>query len=275
MRRNLVLPLSLGLMLSALAVSAARADDVVYGGIDVWRTPGNGGTFYDFSADPLPAGFFCQRSQPFSERVVLQGTPLTTGKAGELRTADTVIQRLDDARFDARGLAASRVQVRALSLESVAPIRTACGSYQVQVSLAGDQPLTRMNLVRETAAGGRFLAPLSMNVKISFVPVSSRGGATREVARLIRFPANPLLRWSSDLLGRGQHVSPVKVDTDGDRVPDTILPGTSNFAVRAVRGEASGNKGVASLCQDATVYNLDGSVCHCYNGVEEHCTEPF
>jgi len=64
-----------------LAVPAALADDVVYGGIDVWRTPGNGGTFYDFSADPLPAGFFCQRSQPFSERVVLQGAPLATSKA--------------------------------------------------------------------------------------------------------------------------------------------------------------------------------------------------
>lgn len=270
MRRNAHLFLTL-LVLSVLLVGPAVADDTIYAGIDVWRTPDNGTSFYDFSADPLPAGFFCQRSEPFAGKIVLRGVPLVTAKAGQLPGADTIIHRLDDARFNTRGLASSRMQVRALSLEGTAPVHTACGSYQVKVSLTGDQPVTRMNLVRESAEGGRFLAPLAMNVKLTFLPLSARG-RTVEAVRLVRFPANPLLRWSSDLVGRAQHVNAVKVDTDGDRVADTYLPGTSNFAVKSA--PASEADKAIYLCRDAVYINPDGSTCHC-DVNKEHCTEPL
>jgi hypothetical protein len=241
-------------------------------GIDVWKTPADGSSFYDFSAEPLPAGFFCQGSKPFTGRLVLRGAPLAIAKAGALQAADTIIHRLDDARFDAEGRASARIQVRALSLESTAPVRTACGSYQVKVSLMGNQPVTRMDLKREGAAGGSFLAPLAMNVKLSFVPVSGRGRSL-EVVRAIRFPANPLLRWSSDLVGRVQHPGAVKVDTDGDRVADTYLPGTSNFFVRSAPASELPDKAI-HLCRDSIYLDSQGRTCHC-DVTKDHCTEPL
>lgn len=269
MRRNAKHLLSI-LALTALAATPALADGIVYAGIDVWRTPGNGSSFYDFSADPLPAGFFCQGSKAFTERIVLRGAPLVIDKAGAgLRQADTIIHRLDDARFDARGQATSRVQVRALNLESVAPVRTACGSYQIQVHLTGEQPVTRMDLTREGEEGGRFLAPLAMKVKVLFVPVSAHG-KTLAAVRTVRFPANPLLRWSSNLVGHPQHVGAIKVDTDGDRVADTYLPGTSNFFVHAAPAGEGQDK---FLCRDSIYMDPDGSICHCATN-ENHCTAP-
>jgi hypothetical protein len=267
MRRTLFIALALAAALGGLAGPAA-ADTVIYGGIDAWRTPGNGSTFYDFAANPLPAGFFCQRSASFTGRVVFRGTPIVTGKAGELGGSDTIIHRLDDVRLGAKGKAAGRLQVRVLNLESVAPVETACGRYDVRVRLAGTQPVTRMELTREGAEGGRFLAPLAMNVRVSFVPVAGRGGKTLEVGREIRFPASADLRWTSDLVGRGQHVGSIKVDTDGDLKADTFLPGTSNFHVQRVA-----DKGGFDLCQYDTMITAD-EPCHCANG-EQHCTAPY
>ena len=43
--------------------------------------------------------------------------------------------------FDAKGEAATRIQLMALSLVSTKPIETSCGPYDVAVSLAGKQPV--------------------------------------------------------------------------------------------------------------------------------------
>jgi hypothetical protein len=266
MKRSSVVALALAAALG-WTLPATAADAIIYNGIDAWKTPANGSTFYDFTANPLPAGFFCQRSAPFTGRVAFRGTPLVTGKAGELGGSDTIIHRLDDVRFDARGKADGRLQVRALQLESLAPVETACGRYDVRVRLAGHQPITRMELTRDNAEGGRFLAPLSLNVKVSFVPVGGRG-RTLEVLRQIRFPASADLRWTSDLVGKDQHVGAIRVDTDGDLQVDTYLPGTSNFHVRR-----AADKGIISLCGDISAPTLD-EPCHC-TGSEQHCTEPY
>jgi hypothetical protein len=127
--------------------SVTAAAPVVERGIDVFTTLGNGKTFYDFADDPIPAGFFCKGSAPFTGRVVLKGVPLATDGPG-LRGADTVLERLADAAFDEAGVAVTPVRFRALSLAGVEPIQTSCGAFRVAVGLAGEQRPTTMRIYR-------------------------------------------------------------------------------------------------------------------------------
>jgi hypothetical protein len=114
-----------------------------------------------------------------------------------------------------------------------------------------------MLIVREDESGGRFSAPLWLNVKIRFTAV---GGASREIYEIpmkVRFPADLEVPW------RSKASAPVPagfvlVDTDGDRVADTYLPGTSNFiAGKASRpvlnrpGLAVGAAGGRNICHAA------------------------
>ena len=52
-----VLLLALGLMAAPLL-----AEDTNSRGIDTFTTTKDGSTFYDFSKNPIPAGFFCHGS---------------------------------------------------------------------------------------------------------------------------------------------------------------------------------------------------------------------
>src|SRR5215210_15053 len=109
-------------LVSSLVAPVFAADRVIQNGIDVWMTPADGSTFVDFAKTPIPAGFFCSGSAPFTGRVAFQGEPVVTGTPGALGATDTIVQRLDDAVFNKRGVAVTRTQVRALSLRSVAPL---------------------------------------------------------------------------------------------------------------------------------------------------------
>jgi hypothetical protein len=264
-RRLLVSALTL-LTVASLPLPFAAADDIIYGGIDVWRTPGNGNTAIDFAKSPLPAGFFCPGSKAFTDRVALRGVPVATARVGALQGTDTIFERLDDARFDGRGLASTRLQARALNLAGVAAVKTGCGSYRVRVHLVGDQPVTRMQLIRESSDNGRFLAPLALHVKVVFEPLA-KSGRTLEIEKDIRFPANPQLRWSTDLIGQKQLVAAVKVDTDGDQVPDTFLRGTSNFVVRQDRTLPADKAGE---CGSGYELPMPDEPCHCARGCQ-HC----
>jgi len=243
------------------AVPALAADRVIYNGIDLWRTVGNGSTFADFSKTPVPAGFFCFKSEPFTGRIAFRGVPVATNLPGALGLTDTIVQRLDDATFNRRGIAQTRLQVRSLNFESLAPVKTACGDFVAKVSLEGEQPITRMRIIRESAAGGRFQAPISVNIKISFTPVGRPATEPLEIRKEIRFPPLPNQRWAS--LG-AQKPTKVQgfllVDTDGDRTPDTYLPGTSNFGVGQMRS--------TKVVEDSQLC-INPTDCHYYDG--QHC----
>lgn len=215
-----------------MAVPALAADRVIYNGIDLWRTFGDGFTFADFSKSPIPAGFFCYKAEPFAGRINFKGVPVATQVPGALGQTDTIVQRLDDAVFNKKGVAVTRIQVRSLNFESIAPVKTACGDFNVKVSLDGEQPITRMRIIRENEKGGRFVAPISVDVKISFTPVGRPSVEPLEFHKSLRFPAARNQRWASKPDSDGiQAKGFVLVDTDGDRNPDTYLPGTSNFGV--------------------------------------------
>jgi hypothetical protein len=250
-----------------LAVPAFAGDAIITNGIDLWRTPGDGGTFFNFAREPLPAGFFCASSAPFTGRIVFQGVPIKTQPASALRQADTIIQRLDDAAFtkslpairpfalrgndgtvrqvDAsffRGqeVAVTRLQAKAISFVGLQPVETGCGAFTATASLAGEQPVTEMIIVRDNEQGGHFFAPLSLNIKITFTPVA--GGAPLEVARSIRFPAKRLSVWSDAQGRRAGYDGFVGVDSDIDGKVDVVLPGTSNFAA-GFKGSPTGRGG--------------------------------
>lgn len=185
--------------------------------------------------DPIPAGFFCFKSAPFNKLVIFQGVPVATAEPGALGRTDTIIQRLDDAVFDKNGVANTRIQVRVLHFVSVEPIKTACGAYNVEVHLNGEQPIANMRIVRENDHGGRFFAAIAVNGKVVFKPVGGGSGELLEIVRNVRFPANQGITWSDRVAKQGVRWNGfVQVDTDNDRVPDTFLPGTSTgFAAGA------------------------------------------
>lgn len=205
-----------------------HAEPVIKPGVDIFTTVGGGKTSYSFTKNPIPAGFFCGSSSPFTGRVALKGLPVETGVQGELGRADTIIERLDPAVFNAHGIAETRIRFRALSMVSIAPIKTSCGAYHVYVTLDGKQPLTKMRIERTELRGGSFRAPLAANVRLTFVPVRGTNLRKLELKGSVRFPGMSI-PWS---FPDGKILKPMAsavVDTNGDLRPDTRLPGTSNF----------------------------------------------
>ena len=230
------LPVCLVVVLTALlAIPAFAADRVIYNGVDLWRTIADGSTHADFSKTPIPAGFFCNKSEPFTGRIGFKGVPVATSIPGALEKTDTIVQRLDDAVFNKKGVAQTRLQVRSLNSRASRRSRRPAAEFIAKVSLDGEQPITRMRIIRENASGGRFLAPISVNVKIC-----SRRSAGCRPSRWRSGRACGSHRFRTSV-GRAPAQSGNKVqgfllvDTDGDRIPDTYLPGTSNFGVGQMR----------------------------------------
>ncbi|HEV7504478.1 MAG TPA: hypothetical protein VGS07_06185 [Thermoanaerobaculia bacterium] len=253
-------------LLSSLTTSVFAADRIIQNGIDAWRTMGDGSTFIDFAKNPIPAGFFCASSAPFTGKLAFEGVPVVTGTPGALGATDTIVQRLDDAVFNKRGTATTRLQFRALSLKSVSPIETSCGQFTATVRLDGVQPTTQMLITREDEEGGRFSAPLALNVRVKFTPVGRESREVLEITKEIRFPAIPNFPWQSKT-ATPTPAGFVRVDTDGDGVADTYLPGTSNF----IAGHSSrpGKPGMGGMTK---VGGTGGrTICHDSGTDEQHC----
>jgi hypothetical protein len=214
------------LMLVLISGSPLFAGQVVHQGVDLWMTVA-GFAQTSFADQPIPAGFFCEKSQPFTGMVKFKGAPLTVEPAGSLGSIDTVVRRLDDAKFDAKGEATTRIQLMALSLASVQPIETSCGKYNVAVQLEGQQPKTLMHIFQSDAFGGTYTAPLALNVKAVFTPVNGDLSGRREVTRRIDLGPGSNSVWAYVNLPR--YKQGVSVDTNGDGKADTILPASSNF----------------------------------------------
>jgi hypothetical protein len=263
-KRSVFLALVFSLL---LGLSPLAADSVIQRGIDVFTTPADGKTYYDFSQSPIPAGFFCRNSKAFTGRVAFKGLPLATKAPGQLLGGDTIIERLDDAAFNAKGTAVTRIQFRALSLVSIAPIQTSCGAFHVYVSLGGPQRVTAMSIHRTQENGGSFVAPLAVNARLTFIPVKAprnKGAQKLELTGKFTFPPRSM-PWSlatSAIKGIG----PAVVDTNGDLRPDALLPGTSNFAPGRLPKRTSDKlqDPYGSCCQE----------CHEADG-EQHCYIPY
>src|SRR5262245_48413309 len=200
------------------AAPAVAADAAIRQGVDLWMTVA-GFAQTSFDAEPIPAGFFCDSSKPFTGTIVFQGAPLAAEPADSLGSIDTVVRRLDDAVFDAKGVAYTRVQLLALSLVSTRPVDTACGAYDVAVRLDGDQPTTKLRILRTNAFGGTYAAPLALNVKLVFTPVKGDKSLRRELTHHVDLgPANnSVWAYTSKL----RYAGTPRIDTNGDGTVDT------------------------------------------------------
>jgi hypothetical protein len=263
-QRNVLAAIVLSLL---LGLSPLAADPVIQRGIDVFTTQADGRTYYDFADNPIPAGFFCKSSRAFTGRVAFKGLPLATETPGQLWGGDTVVERLDDATFNARGTAVTRIQFRALSLVSISPIKTSCGAFHVYVSLSGPQRVTAMSIHRTEENGGSFVAPLAVDARMTFISVKpARNKGVRKLELTggnFTFPSKPL-PWSLTTSAMTKRSGPVIVDTNGDLTPDTLLPGTSNFAPGRLPEDLTLNKNEIGGCC-ASCHEADG---------EEHCFYP-
>ncbi len=214
------------LFVLAAGSPAFAGDGAIRRGVDVWMTVA-GFAKTSFEAEPIPAGFFCESSKPFTGDVTFMGAPLAVEPADSLGTVDTVVRRLDDAVFDGKGEAKTRIQLMALSLVSTKPIETSCGAYDVAVSLAGEQPVTTMSIVRKEALGGTYTAPLALNVTAVFTPVSGDKSGRRELTRRVELGPASNSVWT--YVSAPRYTGTVRVDTNGDGRTDTALPAASNF----------------------------------------------
>jgi len=217
-------------LLIFLTLPAIASDSVIFSGVDLWKTPGDGSTYSDFSKEPIPPDFFCPGSKAFTGRIVFAGAELATSPAKALGNTDTIVQRLTDATFDGFGVARTPIQLKALAFNSLAPVKTSCGNFDVKVSLAGKQPITEMLIVKTRDEGGFFLSPIHVVVKMSFLPENASGKVV-ELERELKFAPSGKALWSSQPGSGGiQQKSTVYVDSNGDGDADLWVPGTSNFA---------------------------------------------
>jgi hypothetical protein len=162
------------LVIAAVPAMAERPIDRVPAGVDYWQTLSSGATAYDFSTNPIPAGFFCAGSAPFKGRVNFEGVPLHTEPAGILGTTDTIIERLSDAVFDDNGTARTLIRGRALNLRATETLKTSCGRFKVTANLTDNQPTSPMVFHSENKYGGTFDAQLRLRVRVNFTNVDTK-----------------------------------------------------------------------------------------------------
>src|SRR5262249_8340819 len=126
------LALVVACILALTLAAAAVASEPIHKGVDVWMTVA-GKARTTFADEPIPVGFFCQDSRPFTGAITMKGVPLAVTPGKGLGGIDTVVHRLDDAVFNDQGEARTRIQLMALSLASIEPIETSCGKYDIAV----------------------------------------------------------------------------------------------------------------------------------------------
>jgi hypothetical protein len=96
----------------------------------------------------------------------------------------------------------ARIQPRALQLESVAPVKTACGDFNVRVSLSGTQPTTNMRITRDSETSGRFEAPLKVQYRVSFFPTNGTPAKRLELVRSFTLAPATNATWGAVEQGR-------------------------------------------------------------------------
>ena len=130
-------------------------------GNDEFETTGNGETYHNFAASPIPAGFFGPGSDKYTGVVPLVGTPLGPGS-----DTDTIISR--DQNVDGSGT--TTLTMQALSLDSINAISVTYGGanpekWDVHVSLSTLKASTGSMTIN---AGGTFDSSLKVWPKFTF-----------------------------------------------------------------------------------------------------------
>lgn len=262
------------LALSALLALPALAQTTVRRGIDTFTTPADGQTVIDFSSNPIPAGFFCTNSAPFTGVVPLKGVPLPTSPAGITGGADTIVERLSDGVFGTTGTASFSIVLRALRLTGINAITVDCPgqgptTWQVDVCACGLQPTTKVTVQIDPACGtcGKANGNLLLTVCVTFTEVNT-GRRAGPITQNINLALNNM-DWCYRP-GPGQTVvsQSFGVDTNCDNQPDLTLPPMSNFF-----------PGRGCATQGVDCWTAFAALTHCHPnytnpGAHDHCINP-
>lgn len=260
------------LVLGVFLATAAVAQPTIVHGVDVFQTSTSNPTIADFSTNPIPAGFFCPGSAPFTGQIQLKGVPLTTSPAGAAANGDTIVERLADGVFSG-GSASIPVVVRALRLTGVNTLVVTCGdgttsTWRVDTCLCGLQPTTKITVTVDQSCGcGHFSGTLQLKICLTFTNVAT-GAVAGPISQAVLLNINNMPWCPKPGLGEPTIASFFGVDTNCDGQPDLRLPGTTNF----YPGWDCSNQGVDCWTQYA-------SLTHCHPadpGTDHlHCVNPI
>jgi hypothetical protein len=250
-------------------VAFAQVEDGVPPGFDIWRTAGDGNTFYSMEKQPIPSGFFCEDSAAFTGTLYFEGVPIETYPEGVLGKADTIIERLDFAPYDENGLTYSRMVARALNLKAQ-PFENECGTWDVDVSLAKSQPVTQVTYARGEENYGHFSADLVLNFRMTFT-LRGKENVKRELVRTIHFSSFTEIPYAVEIRSEGFQtekragVDGVSFDSNGDGIPDTQL----NFAPYR---EFPTNTVIGKATTTMAITTIGSQICH-IGPDHQHCIE--
>jgi hypothetical protein len=256
-----------------IALPALAQPPTIRRGVDLFTTPAGSGTVVDFASNPVPAGFFCSGSAPFTGVVPLQGVPLPTSPAGIAGTTDTIVERLTDAVFSTTGTATFSVVLRAMRLTGSNTITVDCPegptTWRVDVCACRLQPTNTITVTIDPACGtcGKATGQLRIQACITFTRTDT-GQVAGPLQQNIVLDFNKM-DWCYKAGAREQIVSqPFGVDSNCDGQPDLTLPATSNFHP----GWKCANQGLDCWTQFA-------ALTHCHPnftnpGAHDHCINP-
>ncbi|MFH1747618.1 MAG: thrombospondin type 3 repeat-containing protein [Planctomycetota bacterium] len=216
--------------------------EFIKAGIDLWSTPPGGTTQLGDLNPPLPPDFFGPGSDPFDGIITLGGQPMETDPPGMLEWADTIVERRQDANLpELPSEDTIEIEIRALSLVSVAPITVTYGGsdpeeWDVQVCLSDlPQPLGIMNIFKSCHDGGTYDAVLPVLPKLIFTRVSDQQQCVLDYGLAGREPLAFGItdaKWAHTAipeLNVTMAEAGVSVDANCDGTFEPPLPGSTRF----------------------------------------------
>ena len=244
-------------------------------GIDLFTTPSGGATSQDFSADPIPAGFFGPGSDPFAGNIVLRGVPIAP--ASPLGPTDVIVQRKAAAILPNPGDATTvPIEIVALSLVSSNPITVSYNGgltpepWNVSVCLSSASPQPQGSMTIRTvpcacSEGGTFSSTLPVLPKLVFTRVSPPATVTMDYGAMAKVPIQyqtPTGHWlPNDPGGMGLLSVPAGLSVDHDcnsgTAAKTNLPPTTNFHAGVRADRCAGQ-----TCEGAVFYRKRMTLAH-------------
>src|SRR3954454_13528270 len=165
-------------IVAALALFAGDARAVAPG-FDLFQTDPEQNVFKFTGKYAIPAGFFAPDSQPFEGEVNFGGDQLFTFMGNQVGNADTVVESTAEATPGPNGTAgdAAAIEVRALSLVSIAPIEvvTSQGTqlWDVHAQVSGSRPSTGLiKLTQSSPNGGTLDSQVTVYPAFTFTRLS-------------------------------------------------------------------------------------------------------
>lgn len=179
--------LTAALTLAAMPLTA----QVIPAGEDRWVTPPTGQTKFSFPSGDVESLCGAPVSADWNHEVGLTGVPEPGWDW------DTSVARLNSVSLSTTTGVTVPIQVKRLVFRSLASQRTPCGEIDWHVKTFGNQPITKMKIVKTSPRGGKFYATISVRVVFDAVDANS-GASLGQLFYTLDLPDNNGVPWSFD-----------------------------------------------------------------------------